>query len=379
MSVVGTATRGTLVLGDLADELRGPVHDFVAATSPEAEVRRLMETDEGFDPDVWRQLAEQLDVLGMTIPEKYGGSGLSLDAQAVVFEELGATLMCVPYLSNAVAIEAIVASRDDEAAGEYLPKLGTGQMRATIAVLESDGRWETSSIKTSAGSGRDAELSGSKAFVLDGHTADLLLVAARSPEGVDLYAVDPHAAGISRRAQPAFDPTRKQATITLAATRGRRLGEAGAGQGILELVLQYAAAAVAAEQVGGASACLEMSAQYAKDRVQFGRPIGAFQAVKHKCAEMLRLTEFARAAAYEAAIARAADRDDTGLTASVAKAYCSEAFAWVAAETIQVHGGIGYTWEHPAHLYFRRAKSTEQLFGTPREHRDRVLQHLGYA
>jgi alkylation response protein AidB-like acyl-CoA dehydrogenase len=366
------------ILGELADELREPVRDFVTAKSPEDEVRRLMETEEGFDPDVWRQLAEQLELPGITIPEEHGGSGLSLDVQAVVFEEMGAKLMCVPYLSNAVAIEAILAGADDEAAGEYLPKIATGETRATLAVLEPDGRWDAGSIKASATSGKDAKLSGTKAFVLDGHTAHLLVVAARSPEGVSLYAVDPGAAGVSRRALQTFDLTRKQAEITLDNAPGRLLGEGGAGEATLERVLQYAAAALAAEQVGGAAACVEMSTQYAKDRVQFGRPIGSFQATKHKLAEMFRAAEFARAAAYEAAVARGEGREDAAVVASVAKAYCSEAFGWIAAETIHVHGGIGYTWEHPAHLYFRRAKSTEQLFGSPRQHRDRVLEQLGY-
>jgi alkylation response protein AidB-like acyl-CoA dehydrogenase len=378
MSATGIG-RTASVLGELADELREPVHDFVAAKSSEDEVRRLMATDEGFDPEVWRQLAEQLELPGMTIPEDHGGSGLSLDAQAVVFEEMGAKLMCIPYLSNAVASEAIKAARDDEAAGDYLPRIAGGGLRATLAVLEQDGRWGAGSIRTTATAGREAKLKGEKCFVLDGHSADLLVVAARSPGGVGLYAVDPADSAVSRTLQATFDLTRKQARITLDGARGRLLGEEGAGEETLEQVLQYAAAALAAEQVGGADACLRMSTQYAKDRVQFGRPIGAFQAVKHKCAEMLRRTEFARAAAYEAAIARAAGRDDAALVASVAKAYCSEAFSWVAAETIHVHGGIGYTWEHPAHLYFRRAKSSEQLFGTPRQHRERVLHQLGYA
>jgi alkylation response protein AidB-like acyl-CoA dehydrogenase len=375
---VSTVARSVSVLGEFADELREPVHDFVTAKSPAEEVRRLIETDEGFDPEVWRQLSEELELAGMTIPEEYGGSGLSLDAQAVVFEEMGAALMCVPYLSNAIAIEAILASADDEAAGEYVPRLATGETRATLAMLETDGRWDAGSIRTSATAGRNAKLSGAKAFVLDGHTARLLVVAARSPEGIGLYAVDPESGGVARRAQSTFDITRKQATVTLDGAAGRLLGEAGAGEDALERVLRYAAAAVAVEQVGGSTACVEMSTQYAKDRFQFGRAIGSFQAVKHKLAEMARLTELARAAAYEAAIASASDRDDAALTASVAKAYCSDAFAWVAAETIHVHGGIGYTWEHPAHLYFRRAKSTEQLFGTPRQHRERVLELLGY-
>jgi alkylation response protein AidB-like acyl-CoA dehydrogenase len=366
-------------LGDIADELRESVHAFVQSRSPEAEVRRLMAEPDGFDEAVWAQMAQQLELQGMTIPERFGGAGFALDAQAVVFEEMGAALMCTPYLSTVLAAEAILASGDDAACAEHLPGIAEGATRAALAVTEADGRWRTEGFATGATAAGDgvARLDGEKAYVVDGHSAHALVVAAQSPAGPSLYLVDGAAAGLTRVAIETLDPTRKQARIVFDGVEGRLLGAEGEAAPALERVLRHGAVALAAEQVGGATACLNMSVEYAKDRVQFGRQIGSFQAVKHKCADMLRYTELARATAYEAAITAAADADDAALNASVAKAYCGEAFSWVAAETIHVHGGIGYTWEHPAHLYLRRARSSEQLFGAPRAHRELVLESLG--
>jgi len=377
MSAIG-AGRVT-ALGEIADELRESVHGFVQSRSAEAEVRRLMETDEGFDLSVWAQMADQLELPGMTIPEQFGGSGFDIDAQAVVFEEMGAALMCSPYLSTVLAAEALVASGDEEACAEYLPAIASGERRAALAVTERGGRWDADGVTATASDLEAgwASLDADKSFVVDGHTAHLLVVAARTPAGVGLFAVEADADGVSRDAVATLDLTRKQAHVVLRGARGRLLGAPDRASSALAHVNQRAAIALACESVGVATTCLDMSVQYAKDRVQFGRPIGSFQAVKHKCAEMLRLTEQARAAAYEAAVATAAGASEALLVTSVAKAYCSEACAWVAAENIHVHGGIGYTWEHSAHLYFRRAKSNEQLYGGPLLHRAAVLEQLG--
>jgi alkylation response protein AidB-like acyl-CoA dehydrogenase len=366
-------------LGEVADELRESVHAFVQARSPETEVRRLMEDPDGIDPAVWSQMARQLELQGMTIPERYGGGGFSLDAQAVVFEEMGAALMCSPYLSTVLGAEAIVASADEDACAEYLPGIASGQTRAALAVTEPDGIWRAHGFATTATEVGDgvAELEGEKNYVIDGHSADVLVVAAQGRRGPNLFLVDGDAEGVVRAPIRTLDPTRKQARVRLRGARGRLICDERATADVLARVLRHGAVAIAVEQVGGATACMNMSVQYAKDRVQFGRQIGSFQAVKHKCADMLRVTELARATAYEAAVAVANETDDADLAASVAKAYCSESYSWVAAETIQVHGGIGYTWEHPAHLYFRRARSSESLFGGPREHRERVLEQLG--
>jgi alkylation response protein AidB-like acyl-CoA dehydrogenase len=376
MSVTGPPR--VSALGEIADELRESVHAFVQARSPEPDVRRLIETADGFDPAVWSQMAAQLELPGMTIPERFGGSGFGVDAQAVVFEEMGAVLMCAPYLSTVLAAEAIVASGDDDASNEYLPAIAAGERRAALAVAERDGSWDAAGVTaTAARDGDGWTIDGDKPFVIDGHTAHLLVVAARTPTGVGLFAVEGDAAGVSREAVRTLDLTRKQARVALRAARGRLLGSEDGAPPALAHANQRAAIALACESAGVAAACLEESVEYAKDRVQYGRAIGSFQAVKHKCAEMFRLAAQSRAAAYEAAVASAAGREDADLVASIAKAYCSEACSWVAQENIQVHGGIGYTWEHSAHLYFRRAKSNEQLFGSASYHRALVLKHLG--
>jgi alkylation response protein AidB-like acyl-CoA dehydrogenase len=377
MSSIGSTRHSAL--GELADELRESVHDFVQSRSPEPEVRRLIETDEGFDPAVWSQMAEQLELPGMTIPERFGGSGFAIDAQAVVFEEMGAALMCAPYLSTVLAAEALVATGDDDVCAEYLPEIAAGTKRAALALLEGHGTTDLAEIQaTATGDGNGgARLDGRKKYVIDGHTADLLVVVAREDAGLSIFVVDGEAPGVAREPVATLDLTRKQAHVALDGAEGRRAGEPGAGEAVVTRVSQYAAVALSAESVGCASACLDMSVEYAKDRVQFGRPIGSFQATKHKCAEMLRFTEQARAAAYEAAVTTATDDAEAPLVASVAKAYCSEMAGWVAAENIHVHGGIGYTWEHPAHLYFRRAKANEQLFGGPAHHRELVLRCVG--
>jgi len=223
-------------------------------------------------------------------------------------------------------------------------------------------------------------LAGTKEFVIDGHTAQLLIVVARAPgtkgeDGIGLYAVEADQDGVQREALATMDFTRKQARITLDGARAQRLGDAG--WPAVEKTLQQAVVCLAAEATGGAQACLDMAVNYAKSRVQFGRPIGQFQAIKHKCADMLLQVESARTAALYAMWSAAENADDLATAASLAKAFCTEAFFKVASENIQVHGGIGFTWEHDAHLYYRRAKSSELLFGDPVYHRDLIADHLG--
>ena len=223
-------------------------------------------------------------------------------------------------------------------------------------------------------------MEGTKSFVLDGHVAGLLVVAARTDSGVSLFLVPAGTDGVAARRLETMDQTRKQAEITLDNVEleaGALLGTEGGGWPILERMLERAAVALAAEQVGGAQACLEMSVSYAKVRKQFGRPIGSFQAIKHKCADVLAQVESARSAAYYAGWAVNEDNEERGLMASLAKSYCSEAYFFSAAENIQIHGGIGFTWEHDAHLYFKRAKSSELLFGDPAFHRERIAGRLG--
>ena len=358
------------------EELRKSVRRFLDEKSPVTEVRRLMETTEGYDPAVWKQMGEQLGLQGLAIPEEYGGSGYGYVELGVVLEEMGKSLICAPFFATvALAANALLASGDEAAKKAYLPGIASGSTIATVAFTEANGRWTEDGITASASA--DGKITGEKMFVLDGHTADLILVAARGAKGVSLYAVEKGAAGLSATALSTMDQTRKQAKLTFADTPGKLIGEEGGGWAILTKMLDKAVIALAAEQVGGSQKCLDMSVEYAKVRVQFGRPIGSFQAIKHKCADMLLETESAKSAAYYAMWAASEDNDEVPVVASLAKAYCSEAYFHSAAENIQIHGGIGFTWEHDAHLYFKRAKSSELLFGDPTFHREQLAQRIG--
>jgi alkylation response protein AidB-like acyl-CoA dehydrogenase len=361
------------------EELRKSVRRFLEDKSSEAEVRRLMETTEGYDPAVWKQMGEQLGLQGLAVPEEYGGSGYTYVELIVVLEEMGRALLCAPYFSTvALAANTLLVSGDDAAKKEFLPGIASGETIATLAFTEDSGRWDEAGITMEATKSDDGyTLNGHKMFVLDGHVADVILVAARSGGGVSLFAVAGDASGLTRTPLSTMDQTRKQARLEFANTPARLVGSEGEGWQTLTKVLDQAAVALAAEQVGGAQKVLEMSVDYAKNRVQFGRPIGSFQAIKHKCADMLLEVESAKSAAYYAGCAAAEDNDELPVVASLAKAYCSDAYFHATAENIQIHGGIGFTWEHPAHLYFKRAKSSELLFGDPSYHRELLAHRIG--
>ena len=359
-------------------ELAATLRRFLQDKSPSGEVRRLMQTEPGYDPQTWAQLAGQLGLPGLVIPEKYGGSGAGPVELAIACEEMGRALLCAPYFATAVlAVHALLASGDQAAQEEFLPALADGTSIAALAVAEDDGAWTTSGLQTRARrSGGGYALDGRKSFVLDGHTADLLLVVAQADGGPSLFAVPGDGDGLSRRLLDTLDMTRKQAVLSLNGAAARLIGAEGSAADVVERTLRLAAVALAAEQVGGAQRCLDMSVEYAKIRMQFGRPIGSFQAIKHMCADMLLEVESARSAAYYAAWAAQEQSDELPLVASLAKAYCSEAYFRAAADNIQIHGGIGFTWEHDAHLYYRRAKSAELMFGTPSEHREIAAGYL---
>ncbi len=358
------------------EELRKSVRRFLDEKSPVTEVRRLMETSEGYDPAVWKQMGEQLGLQGLAIPEEFGGSGYGYVELGVVFEEMGRNLLCAPFFATvALAANALLASGDANAMKAYLPKIADGSTIATVAFTEANGKWSEDGITATADAA--GNITGEKMFVLDGHTANLIIVAARSAEGVSLYAVEKGAAGLETTALSTMDQTRKQAKVTLNNTPGKLIGTAGQGWAILNKMLDKAAVAQSAEQVGGAQKVLDMSVEYAKVRVQFGRPIGSFQAIKHKCADMLLEVESAKSAAYYAMWAASEDNDELPVVASLAKAYCSDAYFHAAAENIQIHGGIGFTWEHDAHLYFKRAKTTELFLGDPTYHRELLAQRIG--
>jgi alkylation response protein AidB-like acyl-CoA dehydrogenase len=368
---------------DEHEELRATIRQFMNDRSDEQAVRLQMATESGWDPEVWQQLAEQVGLAGLIIPEEHGGAGFGFVELCVVAEEMGRALLCAPFLSTAVmATSALLQCASIEAQARLLPELAAGSKIATLAYADVNGRWDVESIRMTAQE-KDGGwvLDGKKHWVLDGHTADVVLVAAHTSSGVELFEVAGDAAGLVRESIPALDLTRKLATLSFAATPAKRISEGDQSQG-LERTLALTLAALSAEQVGGAQWCLDTAVDYAKTRLQFGRPIGSYQAIKHKCADMLIDVEFSKSAAYDACWNAASclesgeGWDDFIESAHIAKSFCSEAFFHTAAENIQVHGGMGFTWEHPAHLYFKRAKASEILFGDAVHHREALAARL---
>jgi alkylation response protein AidB-like acyl-CoA dehydrogenase len=360
-------------------ELRGTVRRFLGHSSAEADVRRLMATELGYDRAVWDRMATELGLHGLAIPEEYGGAGFSFTELGVVLEEMGRALLCAPFFASVVlAAELLKAIDDEQARKDYLPGIATGDTIATVALTEDDGQWTPSSVTARAvRDGGMWRLTGTKTYVPDGLSAGLILVVARTADGIGVFAVEGSADGLTRQALPTMDQTRKQASLRFVATPARLLGGPADGWAAVGRMLQVAAVGLAAEQAGGAQRALEMAVEYAKFREQFGRPIGSFQAIKHKCASMLVTVESMKSAAYYGLWAVSSGDDELPLVASVAKAFCSDGYTMVATENIQIHGGIGFTWEHPAHLYLKRARSSRVLLGGPDFHRDIVARLAG--
>jgi alkylation response protein AidB-like acyl-CoA dehydrogenase len=364
------------------EEFRQSLRRFLADKSPAVEVRRLMETDSGYDPQVWKQLADQLGLQGLAIPEEFGGTGATPAELGIAFEEMGRVLFCAPFFATVgLGAQALLSVGDEQAKREYLPRIADGSLLATVAVTEEDGRWDLAAVRTSAAPDGGASaasgaflLDGTKMFVVDGHIAELLLVVARTGSGLGLFAVDALGTGVARTLLQTLDMTRKLARLEFTRAPARLVSGPDDATAALTRALDLALVTLTAEQVGGAQRCLDMAVDYAKIRMQFGRPIGSFQAIKHKCAEMLLAVESAKSAAYHAA---GSAPEELGVAAAIAKAYCSEAYFQVAAETIQVHGGIGFTWEHDAHLYFRRAKASQLLLGDEHYHWARLASLTG--
>ena len=359
-------------------ELRAAVRRFLADRAPLPRVRELMD-DGALDREVWDQAGGQLGLQGIAIPEEYGGSGFTFAEQAIVLEELGAALYGGPYLASAVlAATALLASTDEQARRDYLPGIAAGQLIAALAFTEDSGSWDPAAIRLAATRHGDGwVLDGHKSFVLDGHRAGLILAVAMTEDGPGLFAVDAAAAGLAVTALPTLDQTRPLARLEFASAGARLIGQPGDGAAVLDRVLDVAAIALAAEQLGGAQRALDMAVEYAKTRHQFGRAIGSFQAIKHRCADLLLEVESLRSAVAYAAAAVAEDSAEIPVVASLVKACGSEVFFHVAAENIQIHGGIGFTWEHDAHLYFKRAKASELFLGDGAYHRERLANRIG--
>lgn len=358
-------------------DLQGVLRDFLSRHSDEAEVRRLMSPEESYDPKVWAQMVD-LGLTGLAVPEEYGGAGFGFVELGIVLEEMGRALLVSPFLASAVMATSLLLSVDDESARqEYLPALAGGQVLGTVALAEDDGHWTPQGVRMTATRTDDGwTLDGHKSFVLDATSADLLLVAARTDDGIGVFAVEKDASGLARTALATMDQTRKQGRITCVATPARLVGSTD-GWPAIQAMVDLTCIAVGAEMLGGAQRTLEMAVEYAKVREQFGRKIGSFQAIKHKCATMLVEVEACRSAVYYALWAADTAADDLAPTASLTKAFCSDTYLFTAGENIQIHGGIGFTWEHPAHLYFKRAKNCALFLGGPDYHREQLAQRIG--
>lgn len=364
------------------EEFRAAVRRYLADRSPTTEVRRLMATEAGWDRATWSAMNAELGLCAVRIPEAHGGHGFGFAEHCIVLEEMGRALCCAPYFASTVLGAGALmhgASADEQAA--LLPGIASGQTVATLAAAEDSGRWEASAVQTTAQRRADGwRLNGHKSFVLDGHTADLLLVVARRPgsqgrDGLSLFAVQHDAAGLQRKPLATMDATRKLARLTFEETPAQLLGTEGDAAGPLERVMIEAAVCLANEMVGGAARLREDALEYAKMRVQFGKPIAAFQSMKHKQADMLLEVELAKSAAYYAAGALDEGDADAVAVASLAKAGASDTYLQTAVHAIQIHGGIGFTWDQDTHLWFKRAKSSEVLFGDAHDHRERMMQY----
>jgi alkylation response protein AidB-like acyl-CoA dehydrogenase len=364
------------------EEFRSNLRRFLAERSPSKEVRRLMETEAGWERDGWRRLNAELGLTAVRIPEAYGGQGFGFGELGIVLEEMGRALVCAPYFSTAVLATGAILNAGKEADKQaLLPGIAAGETVATLAWVEDGGRWDsagTALVATPAG--KDGfRLDGHKSFVLDGHTADLIVVLARAPgsretAGLSLFTVTGDAKGLTRRALETMDATRKLARLEFNGVEASLLGEAGGAAAPFARTMTEAAICLANEMAGVAERLREDSLAYARMRMQFGRPIASFQSMKHKAADMLVDVELAKSAAYYAAAALDEGDNDVEAVASLAKAAASEACLQTAIHAIQIHGGIGFTWDNDTHLWFKRAKSSEVLLGDAHHHRELMMQ-----
>lgn len=355
--------------------LRAAVRKFCADHVGEAAVRTAMESDPPFDRKVWQRLGAELGVLGLSVPEAAGGVGGTLIDQAVAVEELGAALAPGPLFGTVyLAVPALVAASRPS---PLLDGLVDGSRTAAFAVSDTAGAFDPAAVSVDAtGDGQSWTVSGTVPRVVDAGAADLILVAAKADSGVGLFAVEADSPGVQRDSLGTLDLTRPQADVTFTDAAAELIAGPDEAERVITHALHVGAALLAVEQVGAAQHLLNLSTEYARTRLQFGRPIGSFQAVKHRLADDLVAVEHARSTAYHAIWALTDASDDAALSVSIAQATCSSAFVRVAGDTIQVHGGIGFTWEHQAHLYYKRAYTDAALLGSAEQHRARIAEFV---
>jgi alkylation response protein AidB-like acyl-CoA dehydrogenase len=363
--------------------LRSSARDFLAKECSSKVVRKLMDAPDAYDPGLWKKIAG-LGWTALGIPEQYGGVGTFLDL-VVVLEEAGRALLPGPFFATmGLAVPALIEAGTEAQKQEVLSAIAQGSARATLAMTEPSGRWDAGAVTlTAKQKGGGWQLDGVKLFVPDAEAADYMIVAARTrgegEDGISLFLVKGKPAGMKVTALKTLDMTRRWSEVRFDGVKldaDSLMGPADKAWPKLKRALEWATAALCAEMIGGTQKILETSTEYAKTRHQFGKPIGIYQAVSHKLADMLVLSESGRSATYYAAWTVDADAPDRSLAASMAKAYVSDAYRKVAGDGIQVHGGIGFTWEHDLHLYFKRAKSSEVTLGDATFHRELVAQAL---
>ena len=360
---------------DEQNQLRDTIRRFLDEVSSPADVRQCMESKVGFDRVVWERLHQELGIGGVLTSSSYGGADLSFIELAIVLEEMGRALYCSPYLSTSVfAATVIDLLGTEEQKGRLLPEIGSGKHLATLAQYEDGRTFDPKNIKAKV---KDGVLNGHKTLVTDGHVADSLLVLAHDANDQPCYfIVDSKDTSVAKRMLDAVDWTRKLSEIHFDDAKAELVGDSPPSQSALDYIFNLQIAALANEMVGGASRMLDAAVSYSKERVQFGRTIGSLQAIKHKCADLLLEVEFAKSAAYRAAQAIADNDPNLNRYCSLAKAVANDAYLKAASDCIQVHGGIGFTWENDTHLWFKRAKSSEVYLGNTQFHRERYLSAM---
>jgi len=356
------------------EQFREVVSRFLKAKSTATEVRRLMASSEGYDSAVWQQLCGEVGLAGTHIPEEYGGFGFGPIELGIVSEEMGRHLYCGPFFASSVmAGYALLNGATETHKSAILPDIASGAKIATLVLDNLNNPEKVGSVLKATD---EHVVSGTASIVVDAHIADLLIVAASTSDGLGLYLINAGAQGVSITPQEALDPTRKISRVSFTEVNGERIG--WLTEGLLSRTWDQICSALAHEMIGGAQHLFESTVEYTKVRVQFGRPIGSFQALKHRCADLLMELEFAKAATHHAAFCLASD-DGEPYAASMAKAMASDTYMEAARAGVQLRGGIGFTWEEDTHLWYKRAKSSEVFMGSPPMHRERMMKMIETA